>query len=137
MAISIQRHRLVRAEEAFSSLPERYLGAEEDYAAVVHVKLADVGRTWEVELNPKRCKVRTSPCREPDVVIGTDAGTWLALREGRLSGLDAFAERRLWARGDLDVAVGFEGLFRLPDDRPPLLRIHDVRVKGARISSLT
>jgi pimeloyl-ACP methyl ester carboxylesterase len=136
-AISIQRHRVSRAEQAFASLPERYLGAEEDYNAVVQVKLADVGRTWEVELSPKRCKVRTSPCREPDVVIGTDAGTWLALREGRLSGLDAFAERRLWARGDLDVAVGFEGLFRLPDDRPPMLRIHDVRVKGARVSSLT
>jgi pimeloyl-ACP methyl ester carboxylesterase len=136
-AIPIQRHRLVRAQEAFASLPERYLGAEEDYGAVVHIKLADVGRTWEVELDPKRCKVRTSPCRDADVVIGTDAGTWLALREGRLSGLDAFADRRLWARGDLDVAVGFEGLFRLPDDRPPMLRIHDVRVKGARISSLT
>jgi len=134
---SIQRHRLLRAEEAFASLPERYLGAEEDYKATLHIKLADVGRTWEVELHPKRCKVRTSPCRQADVVIGTDAGTWLALREGRLSGLDAFAERRLWARGDLDVAVGFEGLFRLPDDRPPMLRIHDVRVRGARISSLT
>jgi pimeloyl-ACP methyl ester carboxylesterase len=70
-------------------------------------------------------------------VIGTDAATWLALREGRLSGLDAFAQRRLYVRGDLDLAVGFEGLFRLPGDRPPLLRIHDVRIKGARISTLT
>src|SRR4051794_38565069 len=106
MAIPIKRHRTARAEQAFASLPERYLGAEEDYSAVVHVKLEDVGRTWEVELSAKRCKVRTSPCRQPNVVIGTDSGTWLALREGRLSGLDAFADRRLWARGDLDVPVG-------------------------------
>ncbi len=134
---SIQRHRLRRVQEAFASLPKRYLGGEEGREAIVQIRLSDIGRTWEVELRPERCKVHTSPAREPDVVIGTDAATWLALREGRLSGLDAFQQRRLWARGDLDVAVSFEGLFRLPDDRPPLLRIHDVRVKGARISSLT
>jgi pimeloyl-ACP methyl ester carboxylesterase len=134
---SMQRHKLRRVEEAFATLPERYLGAEEDYRATVQVRLEDLGRTWEVVLSEDRCRVGLSPTRRPDVVIGTDAGTWLALRDGRLSGLDAFSQRRLWARGDLDHAVGFEGRFRLPDDRPPLLRIHDVRVKGACISSLT
>ncbi|HKG35845.1 MAG TPA: alpha/beta fold hydrolase [Solirubrobacterales bacterium] len=129
--------RLRRVEEAFASLPERYLGAEEDYGAVVHVRLEDIGRSWEVDLAPATCKVRTPPCRRADVIIGTDTATWLALREGRLSGLDAFQRRRAWARGNIDDAVGFEGRFRLPDDRPPLLRIHDVRVKGACISSLT
>ena len=52
------------------------------------------------------------------MVIGTDAETWLQLREGELSGVEAFSQRRLYARGDLDLAVGFEGLFRLPV-RPP------------------
>jgi pimeloyl-ACP methyl ester carboxylesterase len=136
-ASSMHSHRLRRVQEAFASLPGRYLGAEEDYAATVQIRLGDLGRSWEVEMRPERCKVQSSPSRRPNVVIGTDSATWLSLREGRLSGLDAFSQRRLWARGDLDVAVGFEGLFRLPDDRPPLLRIHDVRVKGARISSLT
>jgi pimeloyl-ACP methyl ester carboxylesterase len=134
---SMHKHRLRRVGEAFSTLPQRYLGGEEGREATVQIRLSDLGRTWEVQLHPDRCKVRTSPTREPDVVIGTDAATWLALREGRLSGLDAFQRRRLWARGDLDTAVSFEGLFRLPDDRSPLLRIHDVHVRGARISSLT
>ncbi len=126
-----------RVEDVFGGLPERYLGGEEGRQARVEIRLSDLGRSWQVELQGHRCKVRTSPRGEPDVTIGTDAATWLALREGRLSGLDAFRERRLWARGDLDVAVGFEGLFRLPDDRPPLLRLRDVRVRGARISCLT
>src|SRR6478609_1646288 len=39
--------------------------------------------------------------------------------------------------GDVDLAVAFEGLFRLPNGRPPLLRIHDVRLPGRRISTLT
>ncbi len=129
--------RLRQVEEAFATLPERYLGAEEDRHAAVEIRLSDVGRSWQVELRGHRCKVRPSPRGRPDVTISTDAATWLELREGRLSGLDAFRQRRLWARGDLDVAVGFEGLFRLPDERAPLLRIHDVRVRGARISCLT
>jgi pimeloyl-ACP methyl ester carboxylesterase len=134
---SIQAHRLRRVEEAFASLPGRYLGAEDGFEATYRIILGDIGRTWEVQAKRDRCTVRTSPSRDADVAIGTDASTWLALREGRLSGLDAFAQRRLYARGDLDLAVGFEGLFRLPGDRPPLLRIHDVRIKGARISTLT
>jgi pimeloyl-ACP methyl ester carboxylesterase len=129
--------RLERVEEVFGSLPERYLGGEEGRLATVQVRLADIGRSWEVELRGDRCKVRSSPRSKPDVTIGTDAATWLALREGQLSGLDAFRQRLLWVRGNLDIAVGFEGLFRLPDDRPPLLCLHDVRVRGARISCLT
>src|SRR6478609_1230181 len=39
--------------------------------------------------------------------------------------------------GDVDLAVAFEGLFRLPNGRPPLLRIHDVRLPGRRVSTLT
>ncbi len=75
--------------------------------------------------------------RRPDVTIGTDGQTWLELREGVLNGIEAFSDRRLYARGDLDLALGFEGLFRLSGDRPPLLRIHDVPVGPHRISTLT
>jgi pimeloyl-ACP methyl ester carboxylesterase len=73
----------------------------------------------------------------PDVTIGTDADTWLKLRQGELSGLEAFSQRRLYARGKLDLALGFEGLFRLPNGRPPLLRIHDVPAGRVKISTLT
>jgi pimeloyl-ACP methyl ester carboxylesterase len=135
--ISLQEQRVRRVEAAFTSLPERYLGAGDGFDVTYEIRLGDVGRIWEVHATAERCAVRTSPTREPDVVIGSDAGTWLALREGRLSGLDAFAQRRLYASGDLDLAIGFEGLFRLPGGRPPLLRVHDVRIEGAEISTLS
>jgi pimeloyl-ACP methyl ester carboxylesterase len=45
--------------------------------------------------------------------------------------------RDVSARGDIDLAVGFEGLFRLPDGREPLLRMHDVRLSGRTVSVLT
>jgi pimeloyl-ACP methyl ester carboxylesterase len=127
-----------RVAEAFRSLPARYRGAEPGFDATYHIRLADIGRSWEVRCTPLGARVRAGATRRtPDVVIGTDAETWLALREGELSGVDAFQQRRLYARGDLDLAVGFEGLFRLPSGRPPLLRIHKVPVGKLRISTLT
>jgi len=136
MPVSLKDQRARRAREAFSELPGRYLGAGADFDATFQIRLGDVGRTWEVRTHGSRCEVHPSPTREPDVVIGTDASTWLALREGRMSGLDAFAQRRLYAHGDVDLALGFEGLFRLPGGRDPLLRITEVETAHARITTL-
>jgi pimeloyl-ACP methyl ester carboxylesterase len=130
--------RLRLVEDAFRTLADRYLGAGPGFDATYHVRLGDVGHTWEVRCTTHGARVRKGvTSREPDVVIGTDAATWLALREGTLSGVEAFSRRLLYARGDLDLAVGFEGLWRLPNGRPPLVRMHDVRLPGRRISTLT
>src|SRR3954467_7474356 len=125
--------------EAFRSLPKRYLGAPPGFDATYCIRIGDIGRSWEVRCTAHGARVRAGATqREPDVVIGTDAQTWLDLREGRLSGVEAFSQRRLYARGDLDLAVGFEGMFRLPNGRPPLLCIRDVCLEyGNRVSTLT
>src|SRR3954469_8505607 len=127
-----------RVAEAFASLPSRYLGAEPGFDATYLIRLGDIGRCWEGRCTALGARVRAGATRRtPDVVIGTDAETWCALREGELSGVEAFSQRRLYARGDLDLAIGFEGLFRLPSGRPPLLRIHDVPVGRLKLSTLT
>ncbi len=130
--------RLALVEQAFGSLPGRYLGASPGFDATFHVRLGDVGHSWEVRADQHAARVRKGACnRRPDVTITTDAATWVALRNGELSGIEAFSRRRLAARGDLDLAVGFEGLFRRPDGGEPLLRVHDVKLPEARISALT
>jgi pimeloyl-ACP methyl ester carboxylesterase len=129
--------RLRGVEQAFATLPERYLGCPPGFKANYRIVLEDLGMSWGVELDGDRCDVIPRGRSKPDIVIGTDSATWLELREGKLSGLDAFRSRRLWARGHLDLAVGFEGHFRLPNGRPPLLRIHDVDAGKARISTLS
>ena len=130
--------RLQEVEDAFRTLPERYLGAEPGCDVTYHVRLGDVGHTWEIRCTAHGARVRKGvTSRRPDVVIGTDAETWLELRRGDLSGIEAFGQRRLYARGDLDRAIGFEGLFRLPSGRPPLLRVHDVELSGRRVSTLS
>ncbi len=125
-------------DEAFRTLPARYLGAAKGFDATYHVRLGDVGHTFEVRCTEATVRVRRGTSRrEPDVVIGTDAETWLRLRAGELAGLDAFRERTLYARGRIDLALAFEGMFRLPNGRDPIMRIHDVQLKGRRISTLT
>ena len=130
--------RLAAVEAGFRSLPDRYLGADPGFHATWRIVLGDVGHTWEVCCTTHGARVRKGAAsRAPDVVIGTDATTWDALQRGELSGIEAFGRRLLYARGNLDLAIGFEGLFRLEDGRRPLLRIHDVHLPGRRVSTLT
>ncbi len=130
--------RLAAVEAGFRSLPERYLGADPGFDATWRIVLGDVGHTWEVRCTTHGARVRKgATSRTPDVVIGTDAATWIALRRGELSGIEAFSRRLLYARGNLDLAIAFEGLFGLEDGRRPLLRVHDVHLPGRRVSTLT
>jgi pimeloyl-ACP methyl ester carboxylesterase len=138
-ALSLQERNLARVEEGFRTLPERYLGAPAGFDVTYHVRLGDIGHTFEVRCTEHAARVRKGISARPaDVVIGTDARTWLRLRAGALSAVQAFRERSLYARGELDQAVRFEGLFRLADGRDPLMRVHDVPVGGGRlVSTLT
>jgi len=130
--------RLTAVEQAFRSLPDRYLGADPGFDATYNIKLCDLGHSWEVRCTSRAARVRKGGSRRPpDVTLSTDADTWLRLRRGEFSGIEAFGRRLLSVRGNLDHAIAFEGLFRLVGGRPPLLQIHDIPVGRHRISTLT
>jgi pimeloyl-ACP methyl ester carboxylesterase len=130
--------RLDAVDQGFRSLPDRYLGVDPAFDATYHIKLCDLGHTWEVRCTRHGARVRKGCTRrEPDVTIATDSGTWMALRRGELSGIAAFQRRLLGVRGNLDYAIAFEGMFRLLGGRPPLLQIRDVAIGRHRVSTLT
>jgi pimeloyl-ACP methyl ester carboxylesterase len=130
--------RLSIVDEAFRSLPDRYLGADPGFDSTYHITLCDLGHTWEVRCTSQTARVRKGGSRRrPDVTISTDSDTWMRLRGGEFSGVEAFQRRLLAVRGNLDNAIAFEGMFRLVGGRPPLLEIHDVPVGRHRISTLT
>ena len=130
--------RLTVVEEAFRSLPERYLGADPGFDATYQITLCDLGHTWEVRCTSRAARVRKGGTRrQPDVTLSTDSDTWMRLRRGEFSGVEAFQRRLLAVRGNLDQAIAFEGMFRLVGGRPPLLQIHDITVGRHRISTLT
>jgi pimeloyl-ACP methyl ester carboxylesterase len=129
---------LAVVDEAFRTLPDRYLGANPGFDATYHVRLGDLGHTWEIRCTSHGARVRKGATRRrPDVTISTEADTWMRLREGEFSGIEAFQRRLLAVRGNLDYAVGFEGMFRLPNGRPPLLQIYDIPIGRHRVSTLT
>jgi len=133
-----QIQRLTVVDEAFRSLPERYLGANPGFDATYQITLCDLGRTWEVRCTSRAARVRKGGTRRrPDVTLQTDSNTWMRLRRGEFSGVEAFQRRLLAVHGNLDHAIAFEGMFRLVGGRPPLLEIHDVPVGRHRISTLT
>jgi pimeloyl-ACP methyl ester carboxylesterase len=135
---ALHAERLAAVDAGFRSLADRYVGAGPGFDATWRIVLGDVGHTWEVRCTEHGARARRGATgRTPDVVIGTDAATWIKLRCGELSGIEAFGRRLLYARGNLDLAIAFEGLFRLEDGRRPLLRIHDVHLPGRRVSTLT
>jgi pimeloyl-ACP methyl ester carboxylesterase len=136
---SLKDHSLTLVEAGFHTLPERYLGAPKGFDVTYHVRLGDVGHTFEVRCTEHTARVRKGISARPaDVVIGTDARTWLRLRAGELSAVEAFRDRSLYARGELDNAVRFESLFRLADGRDPLMLVRDVPLRsGLRVSTLS
>ena len=86
---------------------------------------------------PRRSGPRGSDPPPPGCDPVHRRGDQLALRQGDLSGIEAFERGQLKVRGNLDHAIAFEGLFRLPGGRPPLLRVHEVRTGRNCISTLT
>ena len=130
--------RLGVVEDAFRSLPDRYLGADPGFDATYQITLCDLGHTWEVRCTSRAARVRKGGTRRrPDVTISTDSDTWMRLRRGEFSGVEAFQRRLLAVRGNLDQAIAFEGMFRLVGGRQPLLEIQDIPVGRHRISTLT
>jgi pimeloyl-ACP methyl ester carboxylesterase len=133
-----QSRRLSVVDEAFRSLPDRFLGADPGFDCTYLITLCDLGHTWEIRCTTRAARVRKGGSRRrPDVTLATDSDTWGRLRRGEFSGIEAFQRRLLSVRGNLDHAIAFEGMFRLVGDRPPLLEIHDILVGRHRISTLT
>lgn len=125
-------------DKAFRSLPDRFLGADPGFDATYNITLCDLGHTWEVRCTSHAARVRKGGSRRrADVTIATDSATWMRLRRGELSGIEAFQRRLLSVRGNLDQAIAFEGMFRLVGGRPPLLEIHEIQVGRHRVSTLT
>ena len=87
-------------------------------------------------VSPDACHVE--PCwGDPDVEICTDAHTWKAMYDGRLSGLEAFAARKLVVRGSIEKSLHFEPSFARPDAGGIRYNLDEIKVGRARISALT
>lgn len=122
--------------ERIRSLPDRF---RRDVAASLSAEyeLRVDGEPYTVTIVDGACYVRRGPSLAAEARIRADAATWFALDDGELTGADAFLGGRLYARGNLDLAVRLQTLFE-PNARPRRpsdLEQVDVRVNGISLSS--
>ena len=95
-----------------------------------------VGRlTRDIIASSERCEVE-EPRGRPDVEIETTARTWRAIDSGKLSGIEAFAQRKLALRGSIEKALLFEPLFDRPDAGGFRYTIDRVSLGGIEMSAL-
>jgi len=81
--------------------------AEADGGASLHTMLIGGGR----------CRVKTGPVAEPDLVIELELADFLRLVAGAANGAELFGTGKLKLRGDLGLALRLPRLFRVPTRR--------------------
>ena len=115
-------------------LPDRFRPDHlEPVTARFRLRVGNVER--DVVVDGVRCDI-TEPQDGADVEIQTDVGTWRAMEAGRLSGIEAFAQRKLAIRGSIEKSLQFEPLFERPDSGGMRYTLEHIGRRGSRLSAL-
>jgi pimeloyl-ACP methyl ester carboxylesterase len=99
-----------------------------------HIRVHGHG-AYTIHVREGACFISVGEGSEADAVIDTDAETWLDIAAGRQDGVAAFARHRLWASGDLNLALRLDTLFLPGPEATRFLRTARTDVKGMCIDS--
>jgi pimeloyl-ACP methyl ester carboxylesterase len=97
---------------SIESLPDRF---RPEGAGALHARfrLRIRRAVRDVVISDGSCRVERA--RDvPDVEISTDPATWQEMNDGKLSGIEAFADHRLVVRGSIETSLLFEPSFTRP-----------------------
>lgn len=113
------------------SLPERFIGSSID--ARYRLRVDD--HAADVVMDARSCEVAEigESC---DAEICTDARTWSAMDAGRLSGIEAFATRRLRIRGSIERSLHFEPSFDRPNSGGVRYALRELPAGRCKVSAL-
>lgn len=120
---------------SFLQLAERFLPSEANGLDVTYVVALEGFTPYTVQIARGRCLVSPGEPPAHDARLHTDADTWLDIVAGRLDGIRAFTTGRLQVRGDLQLAVQLETMFRPGAEATRRLRTHRTAVRGTDIAS--
>jgi pimeloyl-ACP methyl ester carboxylesterase len=118
---------------SIEGLPQRYIGSSDGMKARFRLRVGTVCR--DVVVDGDSCKIE-NPSGKPDAEIKTSPSTWRAMYEGRISGVEAFAQHKLSLRGSIQKSLLFEPLFEHPDAGAFNYTIEKVKVGKTKISTL-
>ena len=118
---------------SIEALPDRFSGPRNSSDGRYRVRVANIER--DVVVSGRRCRIE-EPAGDADVEISTDPLTWHEMQAGDLSGIEAFAARRLAIRGSIEKSLHFEPCFDRPEGDGMRYSIDRVEVRGGRVSAL-
>lgn len=119
---------------SIDELPHRFVGGDEWINARFRLRVGRAER--DIVVGNGTCEVVKTNGIVPDAEICTDPDTWLEINEGRLSGIEAFAQGKLMVRGSIQKSLMFEPLFERPRKGALSYSLEEVGTRGARISTL-
>jgi pimeloyl-ACP methyl ester carboxylesterase len=93
------------------SLPKRFREAAAD-GLIAEWELRVGEQAFSVSVADHACSVREGKAASAQSIITAEPAVWIAMDEGRVTGGRAFFEEALAVRGNLDLAVRFQTLFR-------------------------
>ena len=125
--------RVTDVAASIEALPARYKKGS-DVSARFRLKVDRISR--DVIVSPDNCRVEKSNGVAPHAEIRTDAETWRQIDAGRMSGIEAFASKRLTLRGSIEKSLHFEPLFERPDAGAISYEMKDVGSRNTTISTL-
>ncbi|MGH2754102.1 MAG: alpha/beta fold hydrolase [Actinomycetota bacterium] len=115
-------------------LPRRFLPERADgLRARFRLRIGRLVR--DVAVADDGCSVEV-PRGNPDSEISTSAENWFAMEAGRISGVEAFAQKRLSIRGSIQRSLLFEPLFERPDAGGMRYTVERIRMGHMGISAL-
>jgi pimeloyl-ACP methyl ester carboxylesterase len=119
---------------SIEGLPDRFRPDHLDpVTARFRLRVGNVER--DVVVDGVRCSV-DQPIDQADVEIETGVATWRAIEAGKLSGIEAFADRKLSIRGSIEKSLQFEPLFERPDNGGMRYALEHLGRRGGRMSAL-
>jgi pimeloyl-ACP methyl ester carboxylesterase len=93
---------------------------------------AGVAGAWTVELNGGQTRLRRGRSSRASSTVFADPVTMRAVVEGRLAGIQAFLERRLFLRGSIALAMEIDDLLPPAQRAPRAPRCHRVMAGGVQ-----
>jgi putative sterol carrier protein len=100
--------------ETFQNMPAAFQkDAAKGFSGVYQFELSgEGGGTWHAAITNGELQVAEGAHAAPDVVISAKAEHYLAIAEGRMNQMLAFATGKLKVRGDLGKAMKLQSLFK-------------------------
>ncbi len=134
----IEPHPAVAVRQAMGHLRDRFRPAlAQGLTARWSLDLGPQG-VWDIRVADRAVRIERSDmtAADVDVRLACDASTWCDIVAGRVDGVRAFQAGRLRIRGDLNLAIRLETLFRPGPEASTPLEIRRTKVKGTTLESL-